>query len=122
MRPHQRLRRQADFRAVRASGRRAADALLIVNAAPSGRPAARFGLSVSKRVGAAVVRNRLKRRLREVLGTLNVERGWDIVVVARAAAADAGFRELHSSIRNLAARLGVTGEPDRLRPPHGSVE
>ena len=109
MRRQQRLRRQADFRAVRARGGRAADSLLIVNAARSGQPVTRFGLSVGRRVGNAVVRNRLKRRLREILGTLNVEAGWDVVVVDRAGAADAEFRQLHASIHKLAKRLGVAG-------------
>ena len=54
------------------------------------------------------MRNRLKRRLREVLGTLNVEGGWDIVVVARAGAADAEFRQLHSSLHSLAKRVGAS--------------
>ena len=89
-------------------GQRAADSLLIVNAARSGQPVTRFGLSVGKRVGNAVVRNRVKRQLREVLGTLRVEGGWDIVVVARAGAADAGFRQLHASVHTLARRLGAT--------------
>ena len=82
---------------------------MIVNAARSEEPVARFGLSVSKRVGNAVVRNRLKRRLREVLKTVNVEGGWDVVVVARSGAADAGFQQLHSSICSLAGRLGTLG-------------
>ena len=109
VRHYQRLRRQAEFRAVRARGRRAADNLLIINAAPSGQPVTRFGLSVGKRVGNAVVRNRLKRRLREVLVALNVEGGWDIVVVARVGAANAEFRQLNASVHNLAKRLGANG-------------
>ena len=109
MRRHQRLRRPAEFRAVRATGRRAANSLLIINAARSGQPVTRFGLSVGRRVGNAVVRNRLKRRLREVLKTVNVEGGWDVVVVARSGAADAGFQQLHSSICSLAGRLGTLG-------------
>ncbi|NQU96077.1 MAG: ribonuclease P protein component, partial [Chloroflexi bacterium] len=50
-----------------------------------------------------------KRRLREVLVALNVEGGWDIVVVARVGAANAEFRQLNASVHNLAKRLGANG-------------
>ncbi|CAI8038742.1 Ribonuclease P protein component [Geodia barretti] len=52
----------------------------------------RFGFSVSKRVGNAVVRNRVKRRLKEVARVEllpRIECGWDFVVIARKDAADA---------------------------------
>jgi ribonuclease P protein component len=107
------LRRRADFRAVRNRGRRAADSLLIVNASRSEQPTSRFGLAVGRKVGNAVVRNRLKRQLREILRNLNVEPGWDVVVIARPTAAGAEHGTLTISIRNLAQRLGIRGGPAR---------
>ena len=64
------------------SGRRVSDAVLVVTAARNDASAPRFGLSVGKRVGNAVERNRLKRRLREALRALAVNGGWDVVVAA----------------------------------------
>jgi ribonuclease P protein component len=60
-----RIRRQADFDRVYRSRIYAADGTLVVNACANGLPYSRLGLSVSRKVGNAVVRNRWKRRLRE---------------------------------------------------------
>ena len=121
MHRQQRLRRQADFRAVRAGGRRAADSVLIINAVHSGQQDTRFGLSVGKRVGNAVVRNRLKRQLREILRALEVKAGWDIVVIARVGAADAGFLRLQTSVHALAARVGAIEERGAALPSRRSA-
>lgn len=69
----------------------------------------RVGITVSKKLGKAHVRNRVRRRLREVY-RLNEERfqpGWDIVVVARARAVDAPFGELTRAYLALAQKAGI---------------
>ena len=109
----QRIRRSADFRQVLATGRRAGDRLLLIAATPNGRCVSRIGFSVSKRVGTAVVRNRVKRRLREVFnqiiasepGNGDHENCLDIVVTARPAAAQASFEELRTSAERLIVRV-----------------
>ena len=68
-----------------------------------------MGFTVSKKLGHAVVRNRVRRRLREVY-RLHEEAfcpGWDIVVVARSRAVDAPFEKLTGSFLNLAKKAGV---------------
>lgn len=77
-----RLRRRLDFAAVYESGLRASDQFLLVTALPNDRPLTRLGLSVSKRFGNAVQRNRLKRQLREVFRRCQSElpTGLDLVV------------------------------------------
>ena len=69
----------------------------------------RVGITVSKKLGHAVVRNRVRRRLREVY-RLHEERvlpGWDIVVVARSRAVDAPFASLVKGYLDLARRAGI---------------
>lgn len=93
-----------DFRRVQSRGRRWSGRYVAVRAAPSGGNPSRFGVSVSERVGKAVVRNRVKRRLREAIraaiamATGQVDSGWDIVVNAREAAASASFAELAAEV------------------------
>ena len=72
----------------------------------------RVGITVSKKLGHAVVRNRTRRRLREIY-RLNEQRfqpGWDIVVVARTRAVEAPFSKLTASYLSLAARAGILRE------------
>lgn len=80
-----RLRRSSQFRAVLAGGIRHAVGPLNVYALPNelGRP--RLGLAISRRVGPAVLRNRVKRRLREAFRLLqhDLPTGYDLVISAR---------------------------------------
>ena len=72
----------------------------------------RVGITVSKKLGKAHVRNRIRRRLREVY-RLNEDKflpGWDIVVVARSRALEAPFARLTASYLSLARKAGVLRE------------
>ena len=69
----------------------------------------RVGITASKKLGHAVVRNRVRRRLREIY-RLNEELftpGWDIVVVARSRCIDADFKKLTHAYLSLAQKAGV---------------
>ena len=69
----------------------------------------RVGVTVGKKLGHAVVRNRVRRRLREVY-RLNEERfapGWDIVVVARSRCISADFGKLTQAYLSLAEKAGI---------------
>lgn len=100
-RPHEHLRRPADFQAVYDRRRSAADGSLVVYAKENGLPYSRVGLSVSKKFGAAVVRNRIRRLMREAyrLGKDELPTGFDLVLIPRAQEVYtlAGFR--HSLVK-----------------------
>lgn len=89
-----------------------ADGFLVLYARKNRTQRNRVGITVSKKLGHAVVRNRTRRRLREVY-RLNEEKfqpGWDIVVVARSRAVDASFQELCASYLTLAKKAGILRE------------
>ena len=87
----------------------AADSYMVLYARRNREGKNRVGFTVSKKLGHAVVRNRTRRRLREIY-RLNEEKfspGWDIVVVARSRAVDAPFSALTRSYLNLAKKAGI---------------
>ena len=72
----------------------------------------RVGITVGKKLGHAVVRNRVRRRIREIY-RLHEDRflpGWDIVVVARSRCIDADFGKLCSAYLSLAEKAGILRE------------
>lgn len=80
-----RLTRSADFERLRADGRNFPHRLMLLSAADNALEHNRYGFVVSKRLGNAVVRNRIKRQLREVMRGLHpqITPCHDIVIVAR---------------------------------------
>jgi len=107
------LRKSHEFTEVRNHGRRVNDSLLSLGVVESGEVTTRFGLVVSKRVGGAVTRNAVKRRLRECISSLEVAPGYNIVVSARPATAGASYYMLRSSLKRLALQTGLL-EPETL--------
>lgn len=107
MRRELRLRRRRDFDAIFKSGRSWHNGLLVLRSLPNALNHNRFGFVTSRRVGGAVVRNRVRRRLRESLRVLPARPGWDIVVSAKTAAAAAPFRELNRAVVDLLTRAGI---------------
>ena len=90
------------------------NALLVLYARRNREGINRVGVTVSKKLGKAVVRNRVRRRLREVY-RLHESRflpGWDIVVVARGRAIEASFPELTKAYLTLAKKLGILREDE----------
>ncbi len=99
-----RITRPSQYATVYTRGSRQSCGLLVMRALPNGLDQSRYGLSVSKRVGGAVVRNRVKRRLREILRHGPVRPGWDVVFIARPEAAAADFASLRKAVESLLSR------------------
>jgi len=76
----------------------------VLRALPNNLEYNRLGFSVSRKVGKAVVRNRVRRRLREALRLLPLRHGWDIVVIARPATASLSFADLRAALEANATR------------------
>lgn len=97
-----------------------ANGLLVLYARRNRTGGNRVGITVSKKLGHAVVRNRVRRRFREVY-RLNEEKfqpGWDIVVVARSRAVNAKFSQLTAAYLSLAKKAGILVEemPHEVQP------
>ena len=91
------------------SSKGVANSYFVLYARPNRSESNRVGITVSKKLGHAVVRNRTRRRIREIY-RLNEERfapGWDIVVVARTRAVEAPFGKLTGTFLSLAQKSGL---------------
>lgn len=120
MRRANRLRKSSDFALARRRGRSWADHRLALVARANDSDATRFGFSVSKRIGNAVKRNKVKRRLKSAAIATPVASGLDLVVIARQGAKEADYYELRRSLRRLLKRAGALAQredaPDQKKP------
>jgi ribonuclease P protein component len=107
MRRQQRLRKRKDFQAVYRKGRASANKLVALRVLRTQLPYTRYGFSVGKALGNAVVRNRVRRRLREGVRSLLARSGWDIVISARRPAAGADYHELREAVTELLSRARI---------------
>ncbi len=105
------LSRPQDFAALANDGTSRSHPLLIARFRRTGLDVTRFGLSTGRKLGGAVVRNRIRRRLREALRVMapSFQPGWDVLIIARPAIVEADHDALVGVLRRLLQRGGVLG-------------
>ena len=104
------LKKNHEFKRLYNRGKNAASKCVVVYCRRNGSPENRLGVTVSTKLGGAVQRNRIRRRLKEIY-RLNEEKllaGYDVVLVARTRSRFAGFGELESSVLTLFSNLRLT--------------
>jgi ribonuclease P protein component len=105
------LRRRADFAAVAKTRSVSASRLLVLKARRTDGPVTRIGLATPASLGGAVERNRVRRRMRELVRARYGEMGagWDLLVIMKPEARSATFAELGTALESALARSGVLG-------------
>lgn len=103
------IKRNHEFQRLYHKGKNAASPTIALYCRKRQDGANRLGFTVGKKVGGAVVRNRVRRRLREIyrLHETEIRPGYEIVIVARVRAAFSSYRQLEQSFLTLTDKLGV---------------
>jgi ribonuclease P protein component len=106
---HQRLTHPGEFSRIKLEGRTDRGALLMIGTLPTEENRFRAGFVTSKRIGNAVIRNRVRRRLREIvrLHQHQISGGFWVVTIARPAAATASYAALEHEWLRLAERASI---------------
>ena len=106
-RPHEHIRRRADFQRIYQQGTRVNSRYSTVFVLPNELPSARLGIAATKKLGGSVVRNRAKRLIREVFRRNKIAAGLDVVIIPKRELLDASLTVLEADYRNiLERRLG----------------
>ena len=106
------LKENAAFRRLYHRGKTSGSRYLVIYCSKNRLGVNRFGMTVSTKLGHAVVRNRMRRRLREIcrLNQQQLKQGYDVVIVARSAAVEASFALLADNFLYLMDKLSLRRE------------
>ena len=112
MKKENRLTRSKDFKRVKDVGKSIYHPLLVLVYTRNEGQQTRAAAVASKAIGNAVIRNKVKRRLKSCLDQLwrNINQQWDLIFYSRAAIVDANITEIYSAIEYLLLEAGVLGE------------
>lgn len=112
------LKKNSEFRRLYSKGKSAVSPYMVVYCRKNGRDVNRVGYTVSVKLGHAVVRNRVRRRLREIyrLNSPALKKGWDIVIVARGRCVDARYAKMDEAFLALCGKLSLLEDAQEARP------
>ena len=110
------LKKNYEFRRLYNKGKSAVSQSLVVYCRRNSGTGNRLGITVSTKIGGAVQRNRIRRRLKEIyrLNEGKAAPGYDIVIVARKRSRFAGYRELENSVLALFRKLGIMASDRKI--------
>jgi ribonuclease P protein component len=108
----ERIKKSSNFRYVYSRGKSVSDRNLVLYIAKNGKSINKVGLSVSKKIGKSVTRNRIRRLIKEAyrLNKNSFKKGYDLVFIARISSAKASFFDIEKSIKYLMSRSGLFKE------------
>ena len=106
------LKKNSDFRRLYSKGKSAVNPYMVVYCRKNPTHVGRVGYTVSVKLGHAVVRNRVRRRLREIyrLNKSSLKSGMDLVVVARTRCIGAKYERINSAFLDACRKLGILME------------
>ena len=106
------IKENRTFRRIYSKGRSAVTPFLVLYCRQNGQNHNRLGVTVSTKLGGAVVRNRARRRLREVfrLAQPEMKQGYDVILVARGRTAEGPYRKLTAAFHKGCGQLGLLKE------------
>lgn len=104
-----RIRKNAEYRVVYKRGRSFSNELLVLYVYNKRSDVSRVGVSVSKKVGKSVIRNKVRRRIYEVyrLNSDKIKQGYDLVFIARNLIKNKSYFEIEKSVINLLNKAGI---------------
>ncbi|MGH9312971.1 MAG: ribonuclease P protein component [Vicinamibacterales bacterium] len=108
LRPPERIRRRVDYLRIQKKGARTHGRFLTLIALPNGTEKARLGVSASRRLGGAVLRNRAKRLIRELFRRNKPAAGFDLVVIPKPELLEAPLAALEEDFRSALQRHART--------------
>jgi len=117
MQRHLRLRRREDFRRLRTTGRVWRHPFFMLSVTPNGLPHNRYGFVTSKQLGNAVVRNGIRRRLRESVRRAHpyLVSGYDMALIARVPVVGQSYAVISRAVDTLLRQAGLW-QPGELEP------
>jgi ribonuclease P protein component len=101
------LKQRSQFQRVYELGKTKVNSFLVVRLIENNLEISRFGFSITKRLGKAVIRNRIRRLLKEIVRVTEIKTGFDVVIIARDRAVDADYHQLKSSVLYLLGKHNI---------------